>query len=362
MPTYSPTEVVFSSHLPLFNKALLNEAQSQTSKNRKGSNHATLLIFDRKLDFVCKEFRRWRQQFKMSLPVTSGESLKEVAQLPKYLARISKLTAETGRDLRIVAAGGGSVGDFAGFVASVYRRGVPLEHVPSTWLAALDSSHGGKTALNLDGVKNQVGSFYPAERVHLVESLLFSQPTTRVVDGFGELAKIALIDGGEWVRRLERSEMSEAELIWQFLRPAVESKYKVVKQDPFEKNGHRQILNLGHTLGHVLESARGVSHGRAVGFGLQFAVEFSRHRGLLADRDFERITRLLQQRFLLQPLPSGLAMREAEIKKRLVKDKKRLGDKRITFIFIKGVGLTSRVLVALDELLIEARRQGWVRR
>src|SRR5690606_36298588 len=106
-----------------------------------------------------------------------GEELKQIKNFPGHIRKISKVLGEANhRGLTIIVVGGGSVGDFGGFVASVYRRGVNLIHIPSTWLAAVDSSHGGKTALNVFSVKNQIGSFYPAKEIYLLEPLLATLP------------------------------------------------------------------------------------------------------------------------------------------------------------------------------------------
>src|SRR6185295_5151716 len=114
-------------------------------------------------------FRNWLKKFPCRYGVKSGESLKDLEKFPGHCKAILQMTEkiET-RPLQLIAVGGGSVGDFAGFVASTLKRGVPLIHVPSTWLAAIDSTHGGKTALNVAGIKNQIGTFKQAEKIIVV--------------------------------------------------------------------------------------------------------------------------------------------------------------------------------------------------
>ncbi|MCX7978645.1 MAG: hypothetical protein N2578_06535, partial [Bdellovibrionaceae bacterium] len=131
------------------------------------SGQGAVLIYDRHLDSICPGFIR---KFPLRYAVSGGEGLKDAARFFAHMERLAKITAKA--DLprpRIIAMGGGSVGDFSGFVASVWKRGTPLVHIPSTWLAAMDSAHGGKTALNLSGIKNQIGTFYSAESVHLIQ-------------------------------------------------------------------------------------------------------------------------------------------------------------------------------------------------
>lgn len=247
---------------------------------------STLVIFDRRLETVSPAFRRWVRQFPYRYAVSSGEKLKQLRQFPVHFENIAEIAAPlTPRSMTVVAVGGGSVGDFAGFFASVYKRGVSLVHIPSTWLAAIDSSHGGKTALNNGRTKNQLGTFYPASQVLLERELLESQPSQRIQDGMGELGKIAIIDGGTWVRQLEASRLRGADLLWKFLKPAIQAKMKIVSRDPREQTGTRQILNLGHTVGHVFEAHYGWSHGHAVAQGLFFALDFALQRGDLSPRE-----------------------------------------------------------------------------
>ena len=323
-------------------------------------SNSTLLIFDRKLLAVSKEFRAWTRGFKAKYAVDSGEELKDLDQFPKHAKKLAALAGgRPPRTLTVVAVGGGSVGDFAGFFASVYKRGVNLIHIPSTWLAAIDSSHGGKTALNNNRVKNQFGTFYPAQKVILVKSLLLGQPEERVHDAMGEFGKIALIDGGAWTSKLAKSHKAGAELLWKFLKPAIQAKLAVVARDPEEKTGVRQILNLGHTVGHVFETAFGWAHGLSIAQGLFFAIEFSRESGMLSERETAKVRTLLSEKLDLVPIQARLIPAKKFLAL-LAQDKKRDAKNAVTFIFLRKLGRTERVEVQLDDLLAEAKRQGVV--
>src|SRR5438445_1275287 len=147
-----------------------------------------LLIYDDVLPKKSAEFKKWMKQIPLRYAVQAGEGLKSIDLFPEHISKITALCEKASvRKLTIVVVGGGSVGDFGGFVASILKRGVRLVHLPSTWLAAIDSAHGGKTALNVGGAKNQIGTFYPATEVVLVKSLLLSQPPARTFEGFAEL-------------------------------------------------------------------------------------------------------------------------------------------------------------------------------
>ncbi len=332
---------------------------SGLDRSRVVDAKSTVLIYDRKLTTVSPEFSKFASSFPHRYAVKSGEELKDVRAFPAHLKKLSDLCAELPpRKMTVLVAGGGSVGDFGGFFASVFKRGVRLVHLPTTWLAAIDSAHGGKTALNLAGTKNQIGTFYPATDVLLIKSILTSQPEARVVDGLGELAKIALIDGGTWVRTLETTKLEGADLIWSALPDAIAAKMRVVNSDPEEKSGRRQVLNLGHTMGHVLEAYNGVSHGRAVAQGLFFAVELSHAIGSLKEKDLDRALSLIA-RFGLKPEPLKSPLPARAVEAYLLRDKKRDADKAVTFILLNRIGKTERKTLAISELVRHAKIQGW---
>jgi 3-dehydroquinate synthase len=306
-----------------------------------------ILIYDRIFEKSAAEFL---SHFPFKFAVTSGESLKTIESFSSFCERLSRSGFDLpARQITVVAMGGGSVGDFAGFFASVYKRGVRLVHLPTTWLAAIDSAHGGKTALNVGGAKNQIGTFYPAASTCLVRSILESSGDRQVVDAFGELVKIAIIDGGAWVDALESSRLHGSALLWKFLKPAVESKMKIVRRDPREEKGLRQVLNFGHTLGHVLA---------AITQGLFFALEFSHQRRLLKDASFERAMSLMAGLGLV-PNPPAKALSAGDLTRALLTDKKREAAGSVTFVFLRDFGRCERKSIPVTEIVAEARRQGW---
>ena len=327
----------------------------------------TILIFDRVLLKVSPSFLTWSKKFQDVYAVDAGEKLKDLNYFLSHMEKIMKLIQNRGtRHLTIVVAGGGTVGDFGGFVASILKRGVRLIQVPTTWLAAIDSSHGGKTALNIHGVKNQIGTFYSASDIYIVESLLRSQPLPRAHEAVGELAKIALVDGRDWVHKLEGTDRNPAQLLLKFLPDAIAAKYRIVRRDPREQSGFRQILNLGHTLGHVLESSMGLPHGVAVAQGTFFSIQWSFKRGLLSHRAYKRAYFLMKSKLGIIPLleDSQFQIRRPSFrkaKKFLLQDKKRDDRHHVTFIFLKGFGKPIRKSITIECLLREARSQGWVK-
>lgn len=322
-----------------------------------------LVVYDKKLA-KTDQVKKWLTEFPLNYAVNSGEGLKDVNSFPSHLKKVfSLITPFSSRSLCVVAIGGGSVGDFCGFLASVLKRGVPLIHIPSTLLAAMDSAHGGKTALNVGGFKNQVGTFYPADAVLIVKSLFEGLPALQLQSASGELAKMALLEGGKLFTRFLDEFKMDLEGIWSLLPAAIEAKYKIVDKDPFEKTGERQVLNLGHSLGHALESYYGLAHGVAVGQGLIFALLWSEHQGYFRGNEPMQLVDVLNERVgLLRPKDFARkyrAMSRAKLSKLVIEDKKLTDARHMSFVFLEKIGAPFRKVVSVDSLLTETQRQGW---
>ena len=278
------------------------------------------------------------------IEVDAGESLKDLARLGELAEEV--LAIRSTRPLTLVAVGGGSLGDALGFLASILWRGVGLWQVPTTLVAMVDSAHGGKTAINLGGRKNQLGTFYDAERVVVCDEFLETLPLDLREEGLAELIKtlwlgapdmLAMLDDATVAHTIAAGPISSARAQWRDLvTAAVETKYAVVAEDPHEKSGHRRILNLGHTAGHGLEAVYGLPHGRAVAWGLAacalLSVEF-------AGLSQEQARRLLSH---IDPLLSALPRQpSAQEKQRffdcLKQDKKRV-DGELISVLLDGPG------------------------
>ena len=342
----------------------------------------SVLIYDRRLVRVSPALRRFVARFPHRYAVTAGEKLKDLRHFAQHMVALGLVSeALSPRELQFVSLGGGSVGDFAGFAASVFKRGVGLVHVPTTWLAAMDSAHGGKTALNVGGVKNQIGTFFPASQVILVQEFLLSQKRAQVQDAWGEMAKIALLDGSGWGRRLVKVMKGHArqqaiarsvhddvleKSLWRNLRSAISAKLRIVARDPQEKLGRRQVLNLGHTFGHVLEALTGLSHGQAVALGLDFSLRWSARRTYLKAAACAEARSFLHRSLALDAFAKADAgilkkhLKAADLRRCLRRDKKGAGRDRLNFVFWQGWGRPLRRLVDVADVVQEARRQGWL--
>lgn len=303
--------------------------------------------------------------FSNSVGFKGGEELKSFSDLPKNLEKILKVWPEPmKRSQTLYVLGGGSLGDFGGFVSSVLKRGVKLVQIPSTWLAAMDSAHGGKNALNYKNLKNQIGTFYPADKVYIIRDLLESAPEQLLEQAYGELIKMALIGESMFFKEIANEKREPQDFTWRFLKFCIEDKYQVVLQDPYETKKIRQILNFGHSLGHAFESHFKWSHGDSVLQGIFFSLEWSRERGELSKSMCQRIHQVIAEKFDRIPArelgwyrrPSSKA-----IKKLLLADKKIAHSGQLNFVFLKNIGKPVVKAVDIDELIAEAKRQNWLK-
>ncbi|HEX2015992.1 MAG TPA: bifunctional shikimate kinase/3-dehydroquinate synthase [Solirubrobacteraceae bacterium] len=240
----------------------------------------------------------------------------------------------------LVALGGGVVGDLTGFCAATYQRGMAVVHVPTTVVAQVDSAYGGKTGVDLPEAKNYVGSYHQPAGVLVDPGTLATLPRAECAAGWVEVLKTALIAGGELWNRVTAGDPLDEEIIF----ACAHTKLAIVAEDERDA-GRRQVLNLGHTVGHAIETATGYRryrHGEAVGLGLLAALRLSSRPELR-----EQVHGLLKD----QGLPTRIQGTDAEsIVEAVRRDKKRTGD-RVPFVLVDGPGAVSPgVDVADDEL------------
>jgi shikimate kinase / 3-dehydroquinate synthase len=257
--------------------------------------------------------------------VMAGEEHKTIHGAEHVLRSLAQRGAERG-DM-VVAAGGGVVGDLAGFCAAVFQRGMRHVQVPTTLLAQVDSAYGGKTGVDLPEAKNYVGVYHQPSAVLCDPAALETLPAEEVAAGYAEVVKTALIAGGGlWARVRQGGEVGAPEIMG-----CVRTKLAVVAEDERD-GGRRQVLNLGHTVAHAIEAATGYAryrHGEAVGIGLLAALRLSDRDSLRAE-----VAELLAARGL--PLTFGGASVD-EVVALTERDKKRVGG-RVPFVLVDAPG------------------------
>ncbi len=273
------------------------------------------------------------------LSIVPGEASKTVSMAEVFWGRL--IESGFGRGDLLLACGGGVVGDLGGFVAATFHRGMRLLQVPTTLLAQVDSSIGGKVAVDHRLGKNLVGAFYPPEQVVCDVETLATLPARERWNGLAEVVKVALVRDAGFVAELERDLETLAdgpitEHVEAVVGRAARLKAEVVSSDERER-GERMLLNFGHTLGHALEAATGyagLSHGEAVVVGMKAATRLSRALGFLGPAEETRVLTLLS-RF---PHPLGLVKPSPEVvRAAALRDKKALGGE-LRYVVLRAIG------------------------
>lgn len=272
--------------------------------------------------------------------VPDGEeykSLEMAGKLYQWLTEVGTLRGEP-----IIAFGGGVVGDLAGFVAATYMRGVPYVQVPTTLLAQVDSSVGGKVAVNLPAGKNLVGAFYQPKMVLIDIDTLKTLPAREFKEGLVEAIKCAFLEGEAFLSYMEKNLVSilklELEPLLEIIKESCSFKAKIVEEDERDLSGRRAILNYGHTIGHAIEaltSYREYRHGEAVAIGLVCAALIARQLGLIDDSLVERHVRLLRKASFSVTPPSNIAAKS--LVEAILLDKKRQSQENL-FVLLEDVG------------------------
>jgi 3-dehydroquinate synthase len=267
-----------------------------------------------------------------------GEQHKTLANISSMLDVL--VANRYSRDACVVALGGGVVGDMSGFAAACYQRGIDFVQLPTTLLAQVDSSVGGKTGVNHPGGKNLIGAFHQPRAVVADTETLASLPLREMRAGVAEIIKCAMICDEPFFTWLEESIEPLLELrqdvVAHAVRRSCEIKADIVRRDEREQ-GDRALLNLGHTFGHAIEAAthyKSWLHGEAVGAGLAMAATFSARAGFMPTADVERVAALLRR--------AGLTTSAADVRSVDALDAMRIDKKvkegRMRFVLLRGIG------------------------
>lgn len=299
----------------------------------------------------------WPSAFedKPILAAKPGESSKSLNEYGECLAWLADRGAN--RSSTLVAFGGGVVGDLAGFVAATYMRGIPYIQIPTSLLAMVDSSVGGKVAIDLQQGKNLVGAFYPPARVVIDYRVLSTLPHREFVNGTAEIWKYGAILDWDLFEQLEAKPLGPGDdRLPQIVMHCVDLKRRIVEQDEHETTGTRAILNFGHTVGHALEKATGYGpllHGEAIAAGMVFEARIGESLGLTPKGVAERIEAGLAP----QGLPTSLSeVPPATLVESMRLDKKASGG-RLAFALLDGYGSCKLVPDVPRKVVLDCLRE-----
>ena len=289
--------------------------------------------------------------------IPDGERFKNVETLNKIHNFLIKKNYD--RQLTIIALGGGVIGDLAGFASDTFLRGVNLIHIPTTLLAQVDSSIGGKTGINHKNGKNLIGSFKHPNAIIIDTFLLSTLPKRQFISGLAEVIKYGVISNKPFLNWLNKNKdrilsYNSTDLL-KIVSVSVQEKINIVKRDEKENN-IRAFLNFGHTLGHAIESTKnykGILHGEAISIGMVFASAISVEKSTLTISDFNLITETIQNLKLPISLPKKLSMNR--IINHLNFDKKKKEGKN-NFVLLKSIGkcyITDRLTSSFIQKMIQ---------
>lgn len=282
------------------------------------------------------------------MAIPSGEASKSLEMAEFLYSKLAQnhFTKSDG----VVALGGGVIGDLAGFVAATYMRGIHFLQIPTSLLAQVDSSIGGKTAVNTTAAKNLIGAFYQPDGVLIDPDVLDTLPQSRLKEGVAEIVKAAAITDVQLWQLLESlKDINELkQRAEEVIIPALKVKQQVVEEDEFDQN-QRLILNFGHTIGHAIEKTAGygvISHGESVAIGMVKMTQHAEKIGLTA----KNTTQKLQQMLNKFDLPLTFAdFDPIQIKEAIIHDKK-VRDDQLKIILLEKLGQAKIVSVSLDTI------------
>lgn len=288
------------------------------------------------------------------IEIPAGESSKSLETVLDVARQLIRLKAS--RKSLLIALGGGVVGDVTGFVASIYMRSIPYVQIPTTLLAQVDSSVGGKTGVDLPEGKNLLGTFYQPKAVYVDLSFLKTLSDKDFGNGLAEIIKYSIIANHGLFELLEQEsngiKKRELALMKSLVGRSCKIKAEIVEADEKESD-LRRILNFGHTLGHALEaaSAYGLSHGQAVSIGMAGAAMISHKLNHLDEKSYERIVRLIEAYGLPTTIPAG--METSEITGFMATDKKAVSG-QLHFVLTKEIGVPFVTPEVPSDVVVEA--------
>ena len=273
------------------------------------------------------------------LEFPAGESSKNINTVQDIVGKLLELGADRGTML--IALGGGVVGDMVGFIASIYMRGIPYIQIPTTLIGQVDSSIGGKTAIDLPHGKNLLGTFHQPCSVFVDLFFLETLPQKELNNGLAEIIKYGIIDDEKMFRMLEENmeaiKNRDSVLLTKIVENCCRIKKSIVEIDEKEQ-GLRRLLNFGHTLGHAIEavSKYTISHGEGVALGMIAAARISQKKKYLDIAQVKRIEEIIQRAALPVKIPRDFSA--DEIISRLAMDKKKKDD-IVHFVLLKKIGM-----------------------
>ena len=323
--------------------SLASEVKNHCPKCKK-----IAVIIDKKIPkkFLTKLKKNLKKYKIFIFLITSSEKIKNLNQTNLLVNKLLKLNFN--RSDLIIALGGGIIGDMAGFVASIFKRGINFINLPSTLLSQVDSCIGGKTGVNSKHGKNLIGSFYNPKVVISDIELLKSLPKREIICGYAEILKHAIINDKIFFKFLKKNTKNiillENKILNKSILKSCKIKLKFTEKDFKEKN-LRMKLNFGHTFAHALEIqnrySNKLNHGEAVLIGMLIAVKISRFKNICTTNTLDEVESLYKKFSLIKNLSKHLKKNEILKSIKFMKNDKKKDDEKISFILLNNIGKTT---------------------
>ncbi|MDZ7672705.1 MAG: 3-dehydroquinate synthase [Halanaerobiales bacterium] len=332
----------------IFTKNIIQEIKSFIDINK------AIIITDSNVndlygnDIYDKLISKYNNIYKLTFP--AGESSKSIENLEEIYSFL--LNKNFNRDDYIIALGGGVIGDLSGLAASTYKRGINLIQIPTTLLSQVDSSIGGKTAVNFESIKNIIGSFYNPGLVLINTNFLDTLTDREFLNGLAEVIKTSIIGDQKLFNLLKNNNLDQIknnnELLENIIYKSILYKKDIVQKDFYDKS-IRRVLNFGHTVGHVFEAHKDLDykHGEAVCLGIKFASLFSAYKNLLTDREYDKIIKVIDSFGLPVVLEKHIDFEE--IMSSLLHDKK-VSEDKLNMVLLDGLFNPKVTEVTKDEI------------
>ncbi|HDH31702.1 MAG TPA: 3-dehydroquinate synthase [Candidatus Wolfebacteria bacterium] len=298
-----------------------------------------------KLNWAITELKELTPVEIKIIQVPDGEVAKEWGVLKELLSDFIEVGLN--RKSIVIAFGGGSITDLVGFASSIYQRGVPYINIPTTLLAQIDSSIGGKTAINFLDYKNQIGSFYNPIAIIIGSRFLETLTERQIIDGFAEIIKYGLIKDPsilEIIKSRNLAALREESVMEGLISKSIKVKEYFIEKDPYDLN-IRQILNFGHTIAHSLELKYNLSHGEAVLIGMMEELKLGEQLGV-ASPEIKNYLGVL-----LKNLNITLNKKQLKVDWKSILHDKKISGKEINLPVVKKLGEAKLIKVRLDKLI-----------
>lgn len=285
---------------------------------------------------IISELKKHNYNIKQ-LKINDGEQFKTLEYTQELVQSLMKLNCK--RDTILLALGGGTVGDIIGFLSSIFMRGIRYINIPTTLLAMVDSSIGGKTGVNYNGIKNMLGTFHQPELVCIDPSFLSSLNKEQIYSGVGEIVKYGLISNKKILSTLIENynciiQLKNIDLIADIIYQSCLVKKKFIEEDVLDKD-YRNILNFGHTLGHIIESKyqfQSITHGESIMNGMFLSLKLSMYKKMISNKNYNSILSIFNK----LKIKNNYKLNKLDIEK--INFDKKTNDHRIRFILLESIG------------------------